>query len=281
MAVAARKQPSPAEIKREIDVATLRLQQAERARVQYAEASVTNPKEIANYRRADEDVKLAQGEITRLGMALRSAEERARAADAERVAKDRAAQIDRIEEKLAARDQVGAELAAAVKIADEAFHKLITIGRDIAAELPSPVDPATCLLSVSAIVRATQHELFRVGRKPRLYGGQDEIGVADFPGGAAPSITVLNEPGKVPALTEELAAASGYLLRALRSGGAIVTPATSRPLSAAESQLADLHRRQAELAESPDADAEYAAIVNEIAALSAEIEAEKAGAQST
>jgi hypothetical protein len=292
MALAARKQPSPPElveqIRRELDVAGLRVQQAERARAQYAEASVSNPKAQADYRRADDDVRLAQGEVARLKLALASAEERARAVETERITKARAAQIERIEALAAERDQVGHELAAAVKILDEAFRKLIALAREITDALPLGAhDPAACLLSPGSITRALQHEIFRVGSRPHLLGGQDEPdALINLPGGLSPAIELVNAPDRITPFVKALAQASQYLSQIMRTGAAAPTNGgyvEQRVLSATEAKLADLHRRQADLASltalSADQEKEYAEIVAEVARASAAVEAEKAGAQ--
>jgi len=219
---AARKQPSPPDlveqIRRELDVAALRVQQAERARAQYAEASVTNPKVVADYQRADESVKLAQGEVRRLELALRSAEEQARAA-ADRVAKERTAkQIERIEALAAERDATGAELAVAVKILDETFRKLLALGREITAAWPLGThDGSSCILTPGSITRALQHEIFRVGSRPRMLGGQDEPdALTHLPGGMSPTLEFINAPNKVVPLVDVLTQASRHLSEILR-----------------------------------------------------------------
>jgi hypothetical protein len=196
----------------------------------------------------------------------------------DRRVKERATEIERIEVLAAERDEVGKELAAAVKILDEAFRKLIALAREITDALPlGTYDPAACLLSPGSITRALQHELHRCSR-PRLLGGMDgpEAGVS-LPGALSPSIELINAPDRVTPLVEVLAAASRHLSQSMRTGKAAVptsgTQVQQRVLTAAETKLADLHRRQAELAERPDADAEYDAIVKEIAKITAEIEA--------
>jgi hypothetical protein len=276
---AARKQPSPPDlveqIRRELDVAALRVQQAERARAQYAEASVTNPKVVADYQRADESVKLAQGEVRRLELALRSAEEQARAA-ADRVAKERTAkQIERIEALAAERDATGAELAVAVKILDETFRKLLALGREITAAWPLGThDGSSCILTPGSITRALQHEIFRVGSRPRMLGGQDEPdALTHLPGGMSPTLEFINAPNKVVPLVDVLTQASRHLSEILRTGKSAPngthTQIEQRPRTDAEIRLAGLLQRQAELSAltsaTPDQDREYAEIVAEIA----------------
>jgi hypothetical protein len=292
MALAARKQPSPPDlveqIRRELDVAALRVQQAERARAQYAEASVTNPKAQADYRRADDDVKLAQGEVARLKLALVGAEQQARAAEVDRVAKERAAQIQRVEALLAERDQVAHEAAAAVKILDETFRKLLAIGRDIAAAWPLGAhDGSSCVLTPGSITRALQHEIFRVGSRPHFLGGFDPPdALMHLPGGMSPTLEFINQPNKVTPLVEVLAQASAHLSAIMRTGKAAPngahTQVQQRPRTDAEIRLGDLLKEQAALASDPAGEERYQANLTEIAKITAEIEAEKQpGAQST
>jgi hypothetical protein len=285
----AAKAPTPAElvdkICKDIDVAELRLAQCLRSQAEYAERSVTDPAVMKDYAEATRSVGLVRDEIGRLKIALAGAQERARQQEAERIAREQSALIERIEKKAAERDKLGAELAAAVKIMDEAFRKLITLGRDIAAAWPLGVhDGPACVLTPGAITRALQHEIFRVGSRPHLLGGQDQPdALVHLPGGMSPTLEFINQPNKVTPLVETLAQASRYLSQSMRSGK-VTAFATNgaqveqRPRTDAEMRFAALHKRQAELAEKPDADAEYAAVVKEIAALGVEIEAEK-GAQ--
>jgi hypothetical protein len=210
---------------------------------------------------------------------------------AERQVKEKAALIGRIEKKLAERDRAGAELAAAVKIMDDAFRKLIALGRDITAAWPlGPHDPAACILSPGAITRALQHEIFRVGSRPHLLGGQDKPdNLVHLPGGMSPAINLINSPDRVMPLIEVLAQATRHASATMHTGkaAAVVTNGAQvehRQLSATESRLAGLHRRLAELgalpSPTPDEDREYTAVVAEVAKITSAIEAEKAGAQS-
>jgi hypothetical protein len=292
----AAKAPTPAElvdkICKDIDVAELRLAQCLRSQAEYAERSVTDPAVMKDYAEATRSVGLVRDEIGRLKIALAGAQERARQQEAERIAREQSALIERIEKKAAERDKLGAELAAAVKIMDEAFRKLITLGRDIAAAWPLGVhDGSACVLTPGAITRALQHEIFRVGSRPHLLGGQDQPdALVHLPGGMSPTLEFINQPDKVTPLVETLAQASRYLSEIMRTGKATAPAATNgaqveqRQLTAAESKLASLHRRQSELASLPSPTAqqetEYTAVVAEVAKIATAIEAEKAGAQS-
>jgi hypothetical protein len=206
---------------------------------------------------------------------------------AERQVKEQAALIGRIEKKIAERDRAGADATAAIKALDDAFRRLIDVGRDIRAGWPlAPSDGISCVLTPGSIVRLLENELFRLGSRPQFLGGQDKAGAGlHLPGAKSPTLEFINQPDKVTPLTEVLAQASRYLSGIMRTGKATAPAATNggaqveqRPRTDAETRFAALHKRQAELAEKPDADAEYAAVVKEIAALGVEIEAEK-GAQ--
>jgi len=202
----------------------------------------------------------------------------------DRRVKEQLGRIERIEARLAERDKLGAELAAAVKITDEAFRKLITLGRDIAAAWPlGPHDPAACILSPGAITRALQHEIFRVGSRPHLLGGQDQPdALVHLPGGMSPTLEFINQPNKVTPLVETLAQASRYLSQSMRSGK-VTAFATNgaqveqRQLTAAETKLTDLHKQQAELANdfTPEGEEKYRAIVAAVAAAQSEVAMEK------
>jgi hypothetical protein len=288
MAFTARnKQPAELveRIRKDIDVAELRLAQCLRAQAEYAERSVTDQTAVKAYDEATRNVGLVRDEIARLKLALVAAQERARQADAERVAKARAANIQRVEALLAKRDQVGAELAAAVKIVDEMFRSLLALGRDIAAAWPlGPHDGSSCILTPGSITRALQHEIFRVGSRPRMLGGQDEPdALTHLPGGMSPTLEFINQPNKVVPLVDVLTLASQHFIEIMRTGK--VTPngthtqIEQRPRTDAEIRLSDLLKEQAALASDPAGEERYQANLTEIAKITAEIEAEKAGVQ--
>src|SRR5262249_20843102 len=139
MAVAVRKQPMPApaelveRIRSDLATARVRLAQFEKARTEAAERSVTDPTTTKDYQAADHNVELPRAEIDRLTIALTGAEEKARQAEAERIAKDRAAHIEAVETKLAERNAAVVDLAQAVKHADALFRRVCSVSRDIDA----------------------------------------------------------------------------------------------------------------------------------------------------
>jgi hypothetical protein len=204
--------------------------------------------------------------------------------------KEKAALIERVERKLAERDAAAAELQTAIEGADKAFRKMINLARDVRAAWPWPAhDLPPMLLGDAAIVAAVKHELFRVGARPALGGGQDKPGsTISFPGGVAPRLELAGLPGSVTPLGEIArgsTALASDIMRTGKSTGVITVQAVNgepapRQRTAAEEKLAALHRRQAELAADPTADeAVYQSVVSEIAVAAAAVDAERRGAQ--
>jgi hypothetical protein len=293
MALAARKQntPTPAElverIGKDLGVAELRLAQCERARAEFAEASVSDPSVVEKYNEATRSVELARGEIDRLKIAFASAEEKARAAEAERIAREKLGLIDRIEAKFGERDSAVAELADAVKQADALFRRVCSLSREVDSAWPwQPHDRVAIGLPPGSILQALRHEIFRVGGRPHLLGGQDrdpEAGL-DYPGGISPKLELKGTPHLVRPMVdvfrEAAECASGIMRTGRSTSGATISfttpeagvPAALRkdppPLTPAQQRLAELLRRQAELAAadpSPENEAAYQDCVSQIA----------------
>jgi hypothetical protein len=177
---------------------------------------------------ADDDATaIALGaELDGLTQAARAYEDKARllrdAAQreaADRRVREREGLIKRIESKLAARDQAGAELADAIKRADAAFRKLIDIGVEVTAAWSwPPSDLQACLLSHSAITHVLTHELYRVGGRPMLGGGQVEKPHAGihFPGAKCPRHELVHLQEKIAPLTTVLQEATAHASNILR-----------------------------------------------------------------
>ena len=99
----------------------------------------------------------------------------------ERQTKERVGLISRIEAKFKARNEAAAELAQAIKNADQAFRKIVDLSVACDAAWGFTAGERTAaMLPATSILQAVQHELFRVGARPRRYGGMDkgEIGRA-------------------------------------------------------------------------------------------------------
>jgi hypothetical protein len=261
-------------IRKDLAAAEVRLGQCLRAQSESAEASVTNSAAVKDYEQASHDVDLVRGEIGRLRLALVSAEEKARQAEVERVAKERAGQIARVEKRLADRDAAGAELIAAIAKATAAFRKMTELGQAIAAAWNWPAhDQPPILLTPDSLLHALRHELFRVGG-------------LGFPGAKAPRLELLGLREQVPPLSAVLSEARGLAVQIMKTGRstsgrtipAAVTdgvPAALRanppPLTEAESRLSKLLLEQSRLAAdvSPEGEAKYLEVVRQIAEINA------------
>jgi hypothetical protein len=229
--------------------------------------------------------RLSRAQRDKIGLLEAKAEREA----AEARVKEKLGLIERIEWKLTERDAAAAELQAAIEGADKAFRKMINLARDVRAAWPwAAHDLPPMLIGEAAIVAAVKHELFRVGARPALGGGQDKPGsTISFPGGVAPRIELVGSPGSVAPLGEIArgsTALASQIMRTGKSTGVITAPAgnepTPRQRTAAEEKLASLHKRQSELAADPaSSDQEYEQLVNEIVVAAAAVDAEKRGAQ--
>jgi hypothetical protein len=240
--------------------------------------------------------RLARGYRDKIGLLEAEAER----SEAERRVKEHASLIGRIEKKLAERDAAGAELQVAITKCDELFRCMVELSRAVDAAWPWPASDRPPLLLPSGAIRAAiEHELFRVGARPMLLGGQDQDGAGlNFPGGRCPKLEWTGIPDHIPALTAVLREASQHASRLMRSGkgtashdfaapvvvvakptnGATAHPATppasTSPPPAdnrtpAQARLAALLQKQAELAsdDTPAGEAAYRAVVAEIASI--------------
>jgi hypothetical protein len=219
----------------------------------------------------------------------------------ERRVAERASLTERIERTLAPRcDLLAAEFTAGVLQADGAMRKMFQINRQARAAWNfGPADVLACLLYDGAIVSVLRHEIFRIGRRPRLGGGQDRSDgdYVDFPGGQPPELGLIDLPGKVRPLAEVMHEANTHVSTLMRSGkgvpdSALVVSATTSPASVANGgdagepqrtpaqiELAKLLEKQSVLAAvsspTPAQDQEYASIVVEIAKAALAVEAEQ------
>jgi hypothetical protein len=158
--------------------------------------------------------------------------EKAAQEDQARRAQERERVIESVEQKLAARDAVGRELADSVAAADRVFRKLIDIGVEVQAAWPwPPSDIPACLLNAAAISHALSGELYRIGGRPWFGGGQVEphgshAGI-NFPGAKAPRFELTHLPERIPALTTALAEATAHasnIMRGKRPSGQVDVP---------------------------------------------------------
>jgi hypothetical protein len=244
--------------------------------------------------------RLARGYCDKIALLEAEAERQ----EAERRVREHASLIGRIEKKLAERDAAGAELQTAITKCDELFRRMVGLSRAIDTAWPWPAsDRPPLLLPPGAIRAAIEHELFRVGARPMLLGGQDQDGAGlNFPGGKCPKLEWTGVPDHIPALTAVLREASQHASRLMRSGkntaghdfaapaaavakltnGAAAhpvilpasPPASTEPPPAdnrtpAQARLAALLQKQAELAndDTPGGEEAYRAVVAEIASI--------------
>jgi hypothetical protein len=193
--------------------------------------------------------------------------------EAERQAHRKAELIDRVEAKLAERDAAGAELQATIAQADELFRKVVALSREADAAWPFPTsDRPTCLLMPGSVLIALQHELYRVGARPLLYGGQDAAREAEvsFPGGKSPRLEFVGLPAKIQPLMDALKAASSYASEIMRGRRAPSPPQAQQvERTPSQTQLAALLAEQSRLSAdiSPEGEQRYQAVIAEIATL--------------
>jgi hypothetical protein len=311
MAVVLRKPQQPAS-----PSATSRIETTQAALEQAnAKLAELNEQRNAALLRDDNGAAVAFGiEITNLKLTARAHEDKitllreaAVEGERERKVKEKAALIERIEKKLAGRDSAGAELADAIAKADKAYRKLIDIGLEVTAAWSwPPSDLPACLLSHGAITAALTHEMYRIGGRPMLGGGQVEAPHAGmhFPGAKVPRVELTHLREKIVPFTAVLQQATAHasnIMRGARPSApadfAVSAPAPARNGGEqigsgdsktrgvedaprridAERKLGALLRQQALLAEdtTPEGEREYQSVVAEIAKLQDVISAEK------
>jgi len=204
-------------------------------------------------------------------------------AEVERLAGERRARehqtlIERNERKFGERDAAGAKLATAIAEVDRAFRECVAIGRSLDAAWPWPShDRPAVMVTPGSLLLALSHELYRIGSRPQLFGGQDTIDAGlHLPGAKSPRIEWIGQPEKVPSLVAVLADATRYASEIMRGGTVAVQPsaaasqANGSPTNGAQpNRLAELLKRQNELAADPARENEYMQVVQEIAELSA------------
>jgi hypothetical protein len=132
---------------------------------------------------------------------------------AARRAREKASLIERIERKFAERDVAAQELQQHIAASDKLFRKIVSLSRDADAAWPfKSHDRGACMLPSAAISEALKHEIFRVGARPRRYGGMDRDPDAglDYPGAKCPRLDLANLPDMVPPLVNVFKAAGDY-----------------------------------------------------------------------
>jgi hypothetical protein len=228
--------------------------------------------------------KAAAVETDRIGLL----QEEARKADIEAIAKRRSGLINRFAKKLEAADAVAAELEASVRKTTELFHQVIAMREEARAALPasnSHIEAAAgtmegAAMSGAAIRGLLSYEFYRVSARPLKGGIPGERTVPSLPGAVCPQIMLQLQPEKIMPLATALRQASAFAVRLMRNevdpAALLVTsepaPAPTQPTTA-ESKLAQLLKRQMELASDPSKEREYLEVVDLISKASSEVAA--------
>jgi hypothetical protein len=206
------------------------------------------------------------------------------------VIKQKEAKIARIERTLAGSIETARELEQTIGRAIELFHAIV---KKRVETLPvfqlgdSEVALATnshegAALTASSVAALLSFELFRQGH--RVVTVSDvPVTEPSWPKPLCPRMDLQLTPEKIPSLSTALARASRYAVSLMRGGRApsllAETPGETR--SPAQVKLADLLKRQAELAADPSREAEYMELMKEITTLTDTTEAERQALTST
>jgi hypothetical protein len=214
-------------------------------------------------------------------------EEEARKADIEAIAKRRAGVINRFTKKLEAADAVAAELEASVKKTTELFHQVIAMREEARVALPasnSHIEASAgamegAAMSGAAIRALLCHEFYRVSARPLKGGIPGERTVPSLPGSVCPRIEMQLQPEKIQPFAAALRQASAFAVSLMKNEvdpQALVLPAeapTPAQPTTAENKLAQLLKRQLELASDPSREQEYLEVVDLISQASSEVAA--------
>jgi hypothetical protein len=292
MAVAARKQSAPSSATSRIEAAQAALEESNR------KLAELNEQRNAALLRDDNAAAVQFGiEIANLKLSARAEEDRiallreqATREEQERRAQERAVLIEKIEAKIALRDKELEEVAAAIKQLAAASERAINLSREIVNEWTwQPHDLPPALLTPSSIMTAISHESYRLSYHARRYGGQDTDPLAGvmLPGSRAPTLQLLEDPSRVPSMSETVCNASAFARTFLRTGKGsavvegvqhqAVTNGVPGQRTDAEQQLSDLLVQMAKLAEdsSPAGEQRYLELVSQVAAVQAEVAAQQ------
>jgi hypothetical protein len=155
--------------------------------------------------------------------------------------------IERNEADFADRNSIVAELAATIAQAIALSRKVYDKNNKLRAAWPfTTADYGACLLTEPGVIALLQHELFRVGTKPRLLGGMDRPPFYPaFPGAKAPRVELAGTPHLVKPLVDAFKAASVAASQIMRTGKHTspndlppvqIPPAEERPPSTPEQE---------------------------------------------
>jgi hypothetical protein len=199
------------------------------------------------------------------------------------------ATIDRLEKKLNGTVDLAKELEATIGKSVEIFHRIVKARGEFLpvfargdSEVAIAVDNFQgAALTGGSIAALVKFELFRQGAQPwgaTVPGLQQ---VPSFPGGVSPGRNLDLTPEKVPSLATAIANASRYAINLMRGGRApgLLSEQADESRSPAAVKLGELLAKQVELAEDPDREAEYFAVMAEIVPLQSQVDAEREAMQ--
>jgi hypothetical protein len=131
---------------------------------------------------------------------------------AEKVAREKAAHIERVEAVLAERDAAASDLQKHLVNAEKAFREVDRLNQAVRAAWPFGINDLPAILCTpGALLLATQAFLYKVGARPALLGGQETPGgTLSFPGGRCPRFEDAHQQHKLPDLADVFADASKH-----------------------------------------------------------------------
>jgi hypothetical protein len=183
-------------------------------------------------------------------------------------------QIQQVEELFQARDAAGMEAIQAIAALDAAYRKLFTLAREIRDSWNfRMVDAAPVLISETAIEQAIAAELWRTcGRAVQTGGGLPNPDGGSLPGVKAPTLQALGQPSLVEPFAAVLKRGSelaSQIMRLGKSTGPIEGKAAKQVGSSGRSlpQLLQRMNELADCAQTPEVEAEYQSIVQELSAI--------------
>ena len=185
--------------------------------------------------------------------------------------------IERNEAKFAERDKVAAELQATIAQTVKQFRHILDLNTQLRAAWPfTTSDYGACVLTEPGVIAFLQHEIFRVGTKPRLYGGADKPPhYPSFPGAESPRIELAGTPHLVKPMTDAFKESSAVASQIMRTGKhmspsdpPVQIPAAQpeQPRTPEQERLSKLLAKANTLANDVTLESEYHAIMVEIVA---------------
>jgi hypothetical protein len=195
-------------------------------------------------------------------------------------------QIERNAKKLAASLDDAKELEATIGKAIEIFHRICKARSELMPtfRLGDPevdaalANPEGAALTPSSIATCLAWELFRQGARPITVLGAPIV-EPSWPRPVPPRLEWAATPEKVKPFTDAIARANDYALSLMRDGRAPALLAASQVgtdvRTEAQVQLAELLKKQMELAQDPERESEYMELIEQVAVLQSRVDAER------